>query len=83
MVVESLINVFFRIFSGIINALPEMPSLSLVGTVLGRVSDFTGYGAYIVGRDILLLLLGSVGFWWSFKAGWGLVVYLWRLLPLT
>lgn len=83
MIFEALISLFCKVVLSVIDIMPAFDMLGPVYTILNGFSAFTGYAAYIVGRDLLLISLGSVAFWWGLKASWGLIVYLWKLLPLT
>ena len=41
------------------------------------------YGVWVVGTDVLLLVFTSVMGWLTFKASVGLIIWLYKLLPLT
>ena len=41
------------------------------------------YGVWVVGADVLLLFTGSVMGWLVFKSSVGLIIWLYKLLPLT
>ena len=41
------------------------------------------YGVWVVGADVLLLFTGSVMGWLIFKATVGLLIWLYKLIPLT
>lgn len=83
MIFEALINAFLSLFFSVIDIMPAFDMLEPVYAVLSGFSEFTGYAGYIVGRDLLIVSISSVVFWWGLKASWGLLVYLWKLLPLT
>ena len=77
---ETLIDLFFSIFSRIFGAFEffELPTqfISTLETILS-------YGVWIVGADIMLLFVGSVVFWWGVHLSIGLAVWVWEKLPLT
>lgn len=47
------------------------------------LSSFAAYGSYVVGADLLLMFCSCVLMWMSVKLTLGLVLFVWRLLPLT
>lgn len=57
--------------------------LSLPLDLISTLYTILCYGTWVVGVDVLLLVSGSIIFWLTFKAGTGLVLWLWKLLPLT
>lgn len=80
MIVEALINVVFwiinRIFSGF-----EMIALPV--NIASTLIDFMKVGAWVLGPDLLTLCLTSIVMWLLFKSSVGLIVYVYKLLPLT
>lgn len=80
MITESLMGIFFgllRLAFGAVEifALPYQTISALV-TILS-------YGNWIVGVDIMALFAGSIVFWWVFHMSIGLIVWVWKMLPLT
>lgn len=53
--------------------------LNLVSTLI----DFMKYGAFVLGGDLLALVFACVFFWLTFKFTAGLLLFLYRLIPLT
>ena len=45
--------------------------------------DFMKIGAWILGADLLGIVFATVSFWLTFKLAAGLILFIWRLLPLT
>ena len=80
MIVEALINVVFwiinRIFSGFV-------MIALPVNIASTVIDFMKVGAWVLGPDLLTLCLTSIVMWLLFKSSVGLIVYVYKLLPLT
>ena len=80
MIVEFFINCVCSLIN---SALSVASTLTIPTDIAGALSTFMAYGNYIVGGDLLLLFTTSVTTWMSVKASVGLVLFLWRLLPLT
>lgn len=80
MIVEALINVVFWIINRIFSAF-EMIALpvNIASTLIG----FMKVGAWVLGPDLLTLCLTSIVMWLLFKSSVGLIVYIYKLLPLT
>lgn len=80
MIGEVLIDLCFGIFRLLFGALEfiNLPTqlVSALGTILA-------YGTWIVGVDIMSLIVTSVVFWWGVHLSIGLAVWLWKMLPLT
>lgn len=79
------------IFEGLINILCELIVVAMNGfnlvalpvNVIEALGAFCSYGAYIVGADLLLVFCSCVLGWATIKGGLGLILFIWRLLPLT
>lgn len=80
MVIELLCQLAANVFKGIFNLL-EVFTLPL--DLIMVLTNLLKFGTWIVGADILLLFTGSVVMWWGIRATFGLVVWIWRMLPLT
>lgn len=80
MIGETLIDLFFSLFTGLFSAI-EFVNLPL--QTIGALANILVYGNWIVGIDILALFVGTVVFWWGVHMSIGLAVWLWKMLPLT
>ena len=80
MIGESLIDLFFGLFSGLFSTLDF---LNIPLDLMNVLTDFMAYGNWIVGVDVLAIFVASVVFWWVFKMSIGLIVWVWDRLPLT
>lgn len=80
MIIEGLISMFCNVIVGLFSALEV---INLPFDMLSTLYSFLAYGTYICGADILLLFGASVMFWWGLNLSIGLLIWLWRLLPLT
>lgn len=50
---------------------------------IDTLSLFCGYGAWVVGADLMLIFASMVLFWSMVKVGLGTILFIWRLLPFT
>lgn len=57
--------------------------VSLPVNLINVLVDIMKFGAWVIGADLLGIVIGSIGFWLTFKFTAGLVLFIWRLLPLT
>ena len=80
MIFEALINILCEL---IVGALEGFNLVTLPVNLIQALGAFCSYGAYIVGADLLLVFCSCVLMWMSIKAVVGLVLFIWRLLPLT
>lgn len=80
MIVETIFQWSCNFILGLFSAF-EFISLPL--DLISVLYTILCYGTWVVGADVLLLVSGSVMFWLLFKSGVGLILWLWKLLPLT
>lgn len=79
-----IVMFFVSIIQGlIISTLSGLSSVALPFQLVGALGSITGYGAYIVGGDLLLIFASVVAFWLTVKLLIGIILFIWRLLPLT
>lgn len=57
--------------------------VSLPVNLVTVLVEFMRVGAWILGADLLGIAFASVLFWLTFKLTAGLLLFIWRLLPLT
>lgn len=57
--------------------------LTLPVDLIGALATVIQYGQYVIGVDLFAVILGSVAFWITVKCSVGLLVFIWKLLPLT
>ena len=80
MIIESLssLSMWFieLLFSG-------FSALSLPTDLISTTINIMKYGAYVIGGDLVALVFGCILFWLTFKFTAGLVLFIWRLIPLT
>jgi len=80
MIVMFFVNIVKTLILGIISGLQ---ALTLPTQLISTLATITGYGAYVVGADMLVIICTVVMFWLGVKATLGLVLFIWRLLPFT
>lgn len=80
MIGELLIDMFFGIFRV---AFSGIEFVGLPYQFVNSVATIFAYGNWVVGTDILAIFAATVVFWWVFHMSIGLIVWLWKLLPLT
>lgn len=80
MIVESLVDVFFRLLS---LAFQGFEFIGLPMQAINALQTLLVYGTWVVGADILAIFTGMIVMWWTVKLSVGLFIWLWELLPLT
>lgn len=58
-------------------------AISLPANLISVLLDIMKFGAWIVGADLLAIIFGNVFMWLSFKFMAGLILFVYRLIPLT
>lgn len=80
MIVETLTGFGFWLIGLIFEGFQAITlPLNLITVLL----DFMKFGAWVIGADLVAIVIGSIGFWLTFKFTAGLVLFLYRLIPLT
>lgn len=67
----------FIVLMGSISLLP------LPDQMFSVLSGITGYGCWVLGADMFLLVSACISGWFVIKITVGLVIFVWDLLPLT
>lgn len=57
--------------------------LQLPANLIDVLVDILCYGVWVIGVDLISIILTNVIFWLSLKFSVGVTVWLWRLLPFT
>lgn len=76
-----MIVMFF--VNSVVNILCGVLILSLPVDLIGALATCVQYGQYVMGADLFLAVLASAMFWIGLKATAGLLIFIWKLLPLT
>ena len=80
MIIEFFVNIVVTLLCGAVSGLKL---LSLPVDMIGALATVIQYGAYVMGADLFLLVMGSVMFWIGVKTTAGVLIFVWKLLPLT
>ena len=80
MILEMLITMFVDFLIGLLDGI-ELVSLPL--DMVEMLTEFSIYGSYIVGSDLLLLFASTVFTWTAAKFLVGIGIRIWELLPFT
>lgn len=80
MIVESITGWAFFLIESLFSG---FSLISLPVNLINVLVDIMKFGAWVIGADLLGLVIGSIGFWLTFKFTAGLVLFIWRLIPLT
>lgn len=80
MVLEAIFDFGLWLFGLIADAMPSMaPVMYDASGVLG---DLAGFGIWVIGQDMWTVILSTVSGWLTFKMTWGIVLFVYRLIPL-
>lgn len=81
MVLNALFDFAVWVFELISSYLPSMqPTLYNLTNTFG---DIVSFGVWVIGEDMWLFFLSTVTAWLTFKMIWGVVLFVYRLIPLT
>jgi len=51
--------------------------------MISALSTVSAYGSWVVGSDLLMIFATCVFSWTTIKISIGVILFIWRLLPLT
>lgn len=80
MIVETLLSFACTLIQGLFSGLQIINLPTDFMTVL---LDIFCYGVWVIGADLMGIIITTITGWLMFKFTAGLVVFVWRLLPLT
>ena len=81
MLITFIVSLFVDVLTGLFSGLSTVVTLPV--DFLNTLSTITGYGSYFIGGDLLVIFFSMIFFWMSLKIALGLVIFIWKLLPLT
>ncbi|MCC8024313.1 MAG: hypothetical protein LIP16_03295 [Clostridium sp.] len=81
MLLTFFMDSFFVLLDTALDALSGAVTLPV--DMINVLASILGYGNWIVGVDLLLVFAACVYFWTMTKLSIGLLLFIWRLLPLT
>lgn len=81
MIIEWIFSLAVSFISGLLDLVSG--SVSIPVGLMSALGNITGFGTYIIGADLILVFVGCVMFWTGLKLSIGLLLWLWKLMPLT
>lgn len=80
MVLELIFDFGLWLFDLIFSTMPTLePTLySLTSTF----SDIISFGIWVIGDDMWQFILTYIATWMTFKISWGLVLFIYKLIPV-
>lgn len=79
MIIEVLVDYFVSLLS---LAIDGFNAVSIPVDLISSLSTFVGYGSFVVGADLLLIVCSNIVAWLTFKIFAGIILFVWRLLPI-
>lgn len=80
MITSTLLSWFFSLLTHLLNGFDV---LSLPSNFITLISNVVVYGTWVIGADLLGIIISTAVWWWTLKLVIGIVLFIWRLLPLT
>lgn len=80
MITSTLLSWFFSFLTHLLNGFDV---LSLPSNFITLISNVVVYGTWVIGADLLGIIISTAVWWWTLKLVIGIVLFIWRLLPLT
>lgn len=81
MVLEAIFDFGLWLFGLIAEAMPSaQPVMYNTATAL---NDIMGFGIWVIGHDMWIFFVSTVASWLTFKIGWGIVLFVYKLIPLV
>lgn len=80
MIVETLLDFSLGLLQVVFSG---FQIVTLPTDLLTALLDFFCYGTWVIGADLMAIFLSVVTGIYAFKFTAGLVLFVWRLLPLT
>lgn len=79
MIIEAIFNLCSNILILAINTIGTAVTLPL--SIAYDISNYTSTFSYFIGNDLITALIGTLAFWFVVKVGFGVVLFIYRLLP--
>lgn len=80
MIIESLCSFAIYIVDLILSG---FTAISLPVNLVSFLVNVLEFGAWVVGGDFLALVFANIFIWYGFKLTAGLILFIYRLIPLT
>ena len=83
MIVEGIIGWAFSIIDMLFTSLSGLQFYTLPANLMAVLVDFMKYSAWVIGSDLVGLVLTTIVWWLGTKLILGIILFAYRLLPLT
>lgn len=80
MVLEAIFNFGIWLLDLILGIVPSMAPAVYNATT--SFWDIASFGVWVIGDNMWSLLIGTFSAWLSFKLIWGVILFIYRLIPL-
>ena len=80
MIVETLVGFSLNLIQGLFST---FQIINLPTDLMTALLDFFCYGVWVVGADLMGIVMSTIVGIYTFKFTAGLVLFIWRLIPLT
>lgn len=80
MIVESLLRWFSNFMQLMFSS---FQAFTLPVELLAVLIELLAYGTWVIGADLMAIVIANIVFWMATKFTIGLALFVWRLLPLT
>ena len=79
MVLNAIFNFGIWIFEMIAEVMPPL-SVAMYNTA-DTLAEVLSFGVWVIGDDMWITFMTLISAWLTFKLTWGLVLFIYRLLP--
>lgn len=80
MVLNAIFDFGVWLFEFIASAFPN--SQPMLYNVANTLSDITAFGVWVIGGDMWIVFMTAITGWLTFKLTWGIILFIYRLIPL-
>lgn len=80
MIIEGIASFGFWVIETIFSSFNV---ITLPLNLISAVFDIMKFGAWVIGGDLFAIVIGNIFFWLTFKFAAGLILFIYRLIPLT
>lgn len=79
MVLEKIYNAILGVLEFLISLLPNLDFLDT--PMVTGVLDIIGFGVWVIGLDLFMLIVANILFWSVVHFGWAMLVFLYDRIP--
>ncbi len=80
MVLNAIFDFGIWLFGLIAESIPSAQPVMYSASTLLR--DLLSFGVWVIGEDMWVFFISTVAGWLTFKLGWGIVLFIYKLIPL-